>query len=101
MLAVSSAVPLASERSSKQVERDSEQSCDHEKAIAQSHHSGASLVEVCPIERDRESSVTRAMTLPPMSPTAALSTSVTLDHAGQPAPTQALPGQLDQWLALH
>jgi len=41
------------------------------------------------------------MTLPPMSPTAAQSTSVTLDHAGLPAPTQALPGQLDQWLAMH
>ena len=79
MLAISSAVPLATERSSKQAECDAEQSTDHEIAIAQSHHSGASLVEVCPIERDRESSVTRAMTLPPKSPTAAPSTSVTLD----------------------
>src|SRR5687767_133134 len=65
----------------------------HKNVIAQSYYPGARLVEVCPIDRDRESSVTRVMTLPPSTPMAIKSSSVMSDS------TLSLPGQLDRWLA--
>lgn len=74
-------------------EERSERRFDHKNVIAQSYYSRASLVEVCPIDRDRESSVTRAMTLPPLAPMAIKSSSVTSEH------TLTLPGRLDRWLA--
>lgn len=66
---------------------------DYKNVIAHSHHSRARLVEVCPIDRDRETSVTRAMTLPPLAPMAIKSSSVTSDSI------LSMPGQLDRWLA--
>ncbi len=98
MLAMTtSAVPLVTEPSPRQTNSDSAESSSHKQTIAQSHHSRASLVEVCPIERDRESSVTRAMTLPSLSPmTMAANSTSTLE----PTPN-TLPAQLDQWLAAH
>jgi amidohydrolase len=75
----------------------SAQPFDYKNVIALSYHSGARLVGVCPIDRDRESSVTRAMTLPPFPPMAIKSSSVTTE----PCPATTLRKQLDRWLATH
>jgi len=66
---------------------------DHKNVIAQSDHCRASLVEVCPIDRDREKSVTRAMTLPPQATSAVKRSSMTSDPF-----VPAMPGNLDRWL---
>src|SRR5512139_520614 len=66
---------------------------DHKNVIAQSDYFRARLVEVCPIDRDREKSVRRAMTLAPLAPPAVKTSSMTSDPF-----TAAMPGNLDRWL---
>ncbi len=64
----------------------------HANEVALRHRLGSRLSESCAIDSNREFNVTSALTLPPSS-------TLTSSRPDTPPGADALPGQLDRWLA--